>query len=376
MKVVIVNCFDTYENRVDLLVEYFKTSGYDVKVIQSDFRHFEKSKRIEKKENYIFINTLPYYKNLSLKRMNSHYQFAKNAFEVVDKLSPDLLYVLIPANSLAKFAYNYKKKNRNVKLYFDLIDLWPETMPIGKLKTFPPFRNWKLLRDDNLKGADYIISECNLYLEVLREKVSGIKVKSLYLAREKKQFVSRPSLSKERIELCYLGSINNIIDIDSIKKVLEQINYVKPVVLNIIGDGEKRNEFISEIQKVGVEVRYYGKIYYSNEKQEIFNRCHFGINMMKSSVCVGLTMKSIDYFEAGLPILNNIKGDTKELVNKYSIGFNIDDDDIQNVVNKVTRISKENLLLMRENTRKIFEELFTKEAFIKEMDCVIKDDFE
>ena len=35
---------------------------------------------------------------------------------------------------------------------------------------------------------------------------------------------------------------------------------------------------------------------------------------MKQEVFVGLTMKSIDYFEAGLPIINNIHGDTWNIV--------------------------------------------------------------
>lgn len=33
MKAVIVNCFDTYEDRVDLFHEFFKGQGYDVTVI-------------------------------------------------------------------------------------------------------------------------------------------------------------------------------------------------------------------------------------------------------------------------------------------------------------------------------------------------------
>lgn len=37
---------------------------------------------------------------------------------------------------------------------------------------------------------------------------------------------------------------------------------------------------------------------------------------MKPDVCVGLTMKSVDYFRHDLPILNNIPADTAELVDR------------------------------------------------------------
>lgn len=50
MNVVIVNCFDTYEHRVDLLHRFFKKQGDHVKVYTSTFRHFEKVERTDKKE--------------------------------------------------------------------------------------------------------------------------------------------------------------------------------------------------------------------------------------------------------------------------------------------------------------------------------------
>ena len=39
-------------------------------------------------------------------------------------------------------------------------------------------------------------------------------------------------------------------------------------------------------------------------------------------------MKSIDYFSYGLPLINNIKGDTWEIVNDKGYGINIHKDNI------------------------------------------------
>lgn len=38
-KVCIVNCFDTYEQRVDLLHDYFIKHGFETVVYTSDYRH-------------------------------------------------------------------------------------------------------------------------------------------------------------------------------------------------------------------------------------------------------------------------------------------------------------------------------------------------
>ena len=41
MKVVIVNCFETYENRVELLKTYFENTGNTVTVYTADYCHFK-----------------------------------------------------------------------------------------------------------------------------------------------------------------------------------------------------------------------------------------------------------------------------------------------------------------------------------------------
>jgi hypothetical protein len=43
---------------------------------------------------------------------------------------------------------------------------------------------------------------------------------------------------------------------------------------------------------------------------------------MKPGVCVGLTMKSIEYLSHSLPLINNIRGDTAQLVRDLKIGVN------------------------------------------------------
>jgi hypothetical protein len=372
MRTLIVNCFDTYEDRIDLLYNFFRDKGHDVTVIQSDFRHFKKIHRNEKKEGYVFVKSMPYYKNISINRIVSHYSFAKEAFNLVEKLNPDLLYVIVPPNSLARFAAQYKKKNKNKKLIFDLIDLWPETMPIGKIKNHPPFTSWRLLRDNNLMYADYVITECSLYEKILGEILKEIKTETVHLAKKDIDVISKPLLSTEEIHLCYLGSINNIIDISKIKAIVKSINDIKPTTLHIVGDGESKEFLITEVENAGVQVSYHGKIYDPQKKQHIFDRCHFGINIMKESVCVGLTMKSIDYFQYGLPIINNIQADTFEFVERYNIGYNLNNDNHLSIAKDIGNLSLIELMNMRKRTKIFFNEYFSKDIFENKIDNILK----
>ncbi len=363
-RVLIVNCFETYEHRADLLDAYFRGQGCQVTIITSDWLHMNKAVRQTCPQNYEMLHVKPYYKNLSPQRLISHYGFAQAAFEKMEAFRPDLLWVFAPPNSLAKVSALYKKAHPEVKLVMDFIDMWPETMPIPLLKGLPPFTNWRDLRDDYVPYADAVVTECALYQTILGEKCAPEKMHTLYLARKTQDAVSKPRLPEDRIALCYLGSINNIIDISRIAEIIRGID--GKVDLHIIGDGEKRRELVDEAAKAGANVIFHGKIYDRTEKQEIFDKCHFGLNIMKDSVFVGLTMKSMDYFAGGLPIINNIKGDTWELVREYGVGINYP---------LGQPLSREELLSVQRKREKIFQmfdAMFTKPAFDKKLQDILK----
>lgn len=365
MRVAIVNCFDTYEQRVDLLHDYFVSRGDVVRIYTSDYRHFEKKKRTEQKQDYIFIPSLHYKKNLSAERIVSHIKFSKDIFKRIEYQDIQLLWVLLPPNSLAKEASDYKKRHSEVKLVFDIIDMWPETMPIEKFKQLSVINFWRNLRDNNINSADYVVTECNLYQERLNKSVDYKKMSTIYMAHRPTKFTGKPNPSKDEISLCYLGSINNIIDIEKICGIIQNLKKRKPIVLHIIGDGENRDALIESSKKAGADVVYHGKIYDEKKKQKIFDSCHYGLNIMKPSVYVGLTMKSIDYFEGGLPIINNIRGDTWTLVENYGLGVNID---------SLNNLSDQQL--MRTNCRTFFEKQLGVDEFERRLDDINKKIYE
>ncbi|WP_249869220.1 hypothetical protein [Oceanobacillus saliphilus] len=204
MKVFIINCFDTYEHRVDLLYGFFKANGDTVKVYTSNFRHFDKVERNDNKNNYIYVKANPYYKNLSLGRLYSHYKLSRDIFDEIKNQEVDLVWVLIPPNSFVEMADRYKRAYPNTKLIFDVIDLWPETMPIHKFKSLPPFSNWRNLRDKKLNVADIVVTECSLYHEILKPVVGQNKLQTIYLARQVNEIKINPQLPQNDISICYL----------------------------------------------------------------------------------------------------------------------------------------------------------------------------
>lgn len=364
MKCVFISCFDNYENRIKPIEMFLIKKGYKCEYITSDFDHIKKTSYKSKRDNTIQINVIPYYKNISIRRLVSHFIFSKKAFKEIKQIKPDLLYVMLPPNILAFYMSRYKKNNE-VKLIYDLYDLWPETFPFKKVKGLLtiPFKLWGGLRDNNIETADKIITECGLFKEKVDKKLIKKQSEILYLTKEESKIKSQPNINNLSVDICYLGSINNIIDIELIVKLISSINEIKPVTLHIIGDGENREIFIDNVKKCGAKVKYYGKVYEEEKKKLVFDKCLFGINIMRESVCVGLTLKSLEYFQAGLPVLNNIPADTAEIIEKYGAGFTVNKDNISIVARKVAVIDKKELVVMRERTNLLFKELFSSSAF-------------
>lgn len=373
MKAVCISCFNSYEHRVKHFEQYLSNHGFEVTYITSDFDHIRKEKYSIIRSNVIQISTLPYYSNLSFQRLRSHYDFSQKAIDEVARIKPDVLYIMVPPNYLVKLAALYKRKY-GVVLIYDIFDLWPESFPSSTMKKLlaVPLKYWSGLRNNYLQSADVIVTECDLFKKTL-DVVGGMtNIESLYLTKPQSKFLSKFDQDSNSIGICYLGSINNIIDGVSIRKLLSSINQLKPVVLHIIGDGEKREQFLDELRAADIDFVFYGMIFDEGKKQAIFDQCAFGINMMKSSVCVGLSLKSIDYFQAGLPLLNNIKADTADIIEFYQVGYNITDTNHEEIAQTIAHLDRNDSLSMRCRTRDVFNNFFSFEAFYKKLDTVMQ----
>lgn len=370
-KAVFVSCFNAYDNRISHIINKLEEKGYTSTFVTSNFKHIQKEFYTIDRENTIQIETLSYKKNFSMKRLLSHFLFSKKAIKYVRKIEPEILYVMLPPNSLAYFASKYKKKHHTY-LIFDIYDLWPETFPSKKFKKllYTPFSIWRAFRNNNLKYADVVVTECNLFREKISNFLGDAETFTLYPLKIP-QFNSydNPRLINNDLNVCYLGSINNLIDIDNISDLLGRVNKLRTVNVHIIGDGEKRDHFIEELENKNINVIFHGKIYEDTEKQVIFDKCVLGINMMKDSVCVGLTLKSIDYMSAGLPLLNNIQGDTYKMIEAFQNGINVKQD-LDETARVIADLQAKKVGKLRENTINTYSKLFSLKSFNQTIDNI------
>lgn len=89
---------------------------------------------------------------------------------------------------------------------------------------------------------------------------------------------------------------------------------------------------------------------------------------MKSDVFVGMTMKSLDYFSYGLPMINNIGADIGNMVANNDIGFNINESNIEDVAKLIFTTSAEEYITMRQEVKRLHEKYFSIESFYRKME--------
>lgn len=408
-RMCIITDSTSYEPRADIVAGFFEAQGYHVDMLLSDFDHRAKKKRALVADTCscgiarTYINTRPYSKNISPGRLIYHHDFAKKAYRLVNKAEAyDILYVMLPGNSLAPAAVNVSKE-KGSKLIFDLIDMWPESLPVSGISWTPPITYWRKLRDDNINKADCIITECRLYQKRLKldpaktvtmywAKTEGVKAEDHKIHGNGKGYSTEkastnepagcsPSMNREDqtdndIRIAYLGSINNVIDISLIIKILNAVNIAcidkgaGKVSLDIIGDGENREAFLDALKKAEISFNYHGAIYDEQKKREILSHCDWGINIMKPGVNVGLTMKSIDYLANGLRLINNIPGDTWEWVEKEHIGVNVAAEGAGSIENSLKKIWLPQIK-DRDEIAGFYSENFTIEAMNRVLEKVL-----
>lgn len=360
-RVVVISGTNHYEERAKSVIEEYQ-KAHEVIYLTSDFNHWTKEYFKLDLPYAQQLHVIGYYKNLSPARILSHIQFSIKTFFRLMKLKPDIVYAEVPHNTLAVAAKWYKRFHK-CEVILDIFDMWPEALPIKSNNIIFKIACsvWRGFRNRNLKYADKVYTECNYYQDIIREEGCDVPMETKYLTRKKMDLDIQTVWDEEKIHICYVGNINNIIDIPCIAEFLSKLNEKKPVCFHMIGNGESRVRLIESLEEKGVQVISYGVVYDVHRLQEIFNQCYFGINFLLPNLAIGLTMKSITYLRGGIPLLNTVDGDTWDMVATYHAGFNIKRDEMDEIVEQIIRLDHDKVRAMKENAHEVFEEHFAEE---------------
>ncbi len=340
----------------------------DLELITTDFNHRKKEKHQinNSKRNLKFINVPQYKQNLSFKRFYSHGVFAYKLYRYLNNLSvkPDVIYCIVPTIS-SGYACALVCKKYKIKLAIDVIDLWPESLiailPFKRLIeifTLP----WKLFANKVYSSADYLFAESVEYANIAQKFNKKTKSIPVYLGTDVEKysdllFKSKIAISKPENEIwiCYGGGMGNSYDFDVILEAIKEIHLMKKFQFKLIfiGGGLKQLNIQEFIDKNNLPAIITGFLPY-HDFLKYLSFCDIALNSFNKNTKVVHSYKFNDYILAGLAIVNNLKGETSEFIEKYKLGMNFD---------YKNNLLKDKLVYLLEN-KSVVEEMKTNSAYV------------
>lgn len=326
---------DDTNDRVNSLHDYL---SFHIKIVTTDFSHRDKQYRIQNLErNADLIHVSPYKKDLSVFRIISHLTFALKLFFYLLKNGKtyDGIYCITPTPSSAFICAVYKIVTSHKLFIIDVIDLWPESLiPISKRFKWisPLLLPWKWLSIFAYKRADAIIGATQEYqtqaAQFNRRAFSafyplGIDAeKAYYLRANSKIIVDKPS---DEIWIAYAGNLGAAYDFDSMIDAFiladnKSFNYKIRFIL--IGGGNRKGELNAKLQLIKDKYIITGNMEYMDYLSYL-SKCDIGFNIFLENSKVIESYKFNDYIVSGLYIINNLQGETSELIDFYNIGINV-----------------------------------------------------
>lgn len=371
-KVLIISNFheDVAVSRTNMSYKFFKSVNFDSKVLYSNFSHSSKKFRKISGEDFISIKTISYSSNLSLKRIISHLIFAINVYKYLKIKKFDLIYFNIPPNSLSIPILLLKKKE--TKIIIDVIDLWPESIPINNkflkyLFNFFVGGFFNFIRNRVIKISDFCITESQYFSSKLK---LGKNHKTIFLKKHQ-NCTPVSNCFSEFLSIAYLGNIGKIYDFDSLIEIFKKVKKNRKIKLHIIGDGQKKEYLMNKLDLLNIDYVYHGLIFDEERKRKILENCWFGYNGYKSSSEVALSYKSVDYLSYGLPLINSAKGDTKNLIQKHNIGLNFEALSLAKTVKYLSSVSFQDVVIKKRESFRVFKLYFSGKSYDQDMREVI-----
>lgn len=376
------------------IAEMLEKRGHKVEVVTTNFSHEKKEHRdlVIEQPSYAFkykltmIQESGYKKNVSLKRLYSHFTFGRNLKEYLKKRAkPDLIYCAVPSLDASYIAAKYAKEN-NIRFIIDIQDIWPEAFKM--VFHFPPLTN-VIYSPMNKKAefiyhsADQIVAVSDTYLQralMVNERCQ--KGLSVYLGTDL-SFFDRLANKKELIKpkdecwIVYIGTLghsydlNCVIDALHILKLRNHTNFK----LIVMGDGPLRIKFEKYARDKEIYHEFMGLLAYE-EMVKILVQCDIAVNPITKGTAGSIINKVGDYAAAGLPVINTQECiEYQQLLSSYHAGMNCTNGNPKEFADYLLFLSKDEKerSMMGKNNRKLAEDKFDRKKTYDQILQLIND---
>lgn len=382
------NDFDTKGNNRFNYLANMLSQFCEVELLTTDFSHRKKAYRDKNIPNLSYKVTMlhekPYKKNISLGRLRAHSVFGKSVKKYLLSLSqkPDVIYCAVPSPDAACAAAQYANKNK-IKFIIDVQDLWPEAFLLA-LNIPPLFYPMKRKADKIYSLADEIVAVSQQYCD--RAKKVNTKVKTTYpvfigtnLSQfDKNVLENEAKRDAHNFTIAYAGSLSKSYDIRcaiDATAILNEQGY-KNIKLLVMGDGPFRESFMQYAKDKKINAVFTGHLPYPQMCAEL-SKCDASLNLIVGGAAQSIINKHADYSASGIPVINSQEcSEYRELVENYEMGFNCENENPQDMAQKIKMLIDDPQLKIRmgQNARRCAEEKFDRQLTYKQILNLILED--
>lgn len=300
--------------------------------------------------------------------------FLKNTFDsiFVYQLSP--ITMCIPAIIL--------KKKYNKKLIIYCLDLWPESILVGRVKRSSLFYKFTLsLSKFIYSSADKIAVTSEMFIDYFINTLGIPSDKLLHIPQYAEDIFTKSNKSNRKKEntddiynLLFAGNIGEFQSVETIILTANQLKNYENIIFHIVGDGSK----LEYCKTLALELKLSNVIFYGRRSVEempyFYNFADAMLLTLKNSTNISYTLpgKVQSYLAFGKPILGSINGEGRNLIEKSNCGYVCSAEDYNGFSKIIIDFINNKIITeMSINSFKYYNENFTKEIFFKRIETIL-----
>lgn len=333
MTVWLVNPFDNTPmegyrpQRYWLMARAFVRAGFKVVYWTSDFSHATKRRREFVRENeepidVRLVPSMPYGRNVSLRRVFSHLALARRWRGMAEReasasVRPQLIIASAPPLGLCDAARSFAR-DCGAMFVADIQDAWPETFE----RVLPGFVFSLLGMRRTARRiyceSDAVSAVAMRYIDLAQSYGGAVPMMVFgHCIEMARPIPARQAAGAGTLRLVYIGNMSLSYDLETAVKA---VSGVDGVTLDIAGDGPDRERLEALATSLhAANITFHG---YLGEKElaSLLRSCDAGLIPMFPASCVGVPGKLADYAAAGLKVIESLGGETTAIVNRHSAG--------------------------------------------------------
>jgi len=364
-------------HRSYMVCNAFANEGHKVVYWISNIDHRSKAIRKTDSTSYLqngvklkILESTEYSEHISFKRIFFEINFIRNFCKTAtfEENLPDLILIGEPSLFVSYNFVKFVKKHR-IPFIIDIGDLWPELFKIALPKLlrkfdkliFLPFyikRNWFISK------AIGIVSVSDAYLEVAKKANRSGFYKRIYIGVNLESFKNAIPIDigyvkeKDEFWLIYAGTLGDNYDTKGIIECAKLLEHSKSNYrLFIAGDGNLKNYVIDSIEKNKlIKTIFLGRVEPSY-LVSFYKKCDIALSTYAEGSTVSMPIKAFDYLAAGLPMINSLGYDLKDLIEKHQLGYNYTAGNHFELFNKIEHLEqdREKLVIFKKNCLELSE---------------------